>query len=1630
MIKRERSFCQQTQALLCKHLIKKWRMKRESLSEWLLSLLLCLLVFFFLMTSSISQVPEVPPVDLGRIDEFNDSDFLIKYMPVTNTTQQIISKMALASFMKGINITGTTDEKALSHGFYDTIAVIFHDMFSYELKSWGYRVPFNKELHEHSAHCRIFDEEISCYLEEYWKRGFVAFQAAINSAIIEITTNHSVMDQLMSVNGINMKVHPFIAQFSIVRDIIILICIISFSPMIYFVSLNVTRERKNVMEWMTMMGLQDSAFWFSWGLLYAGYIFVLASLLAVIITSNEFVIMTGYFTVFILFLLYGLSLVALTFLLCELIKKPVLTGLVTFFLTVFWGSLGLVSLYQQFPASLEWILSLLSPFAFVFGINHILRMDYNLRSFAFPDPSGDSHQLLAIFFMLVFDIILYLALVLYFNKILPREYGRQYSPLFFLKSSFWCPHHRTDHQLLENDTNSTYWPDSFEPVPPEFHGKETIRIRNIKKEYKRKSEKVEALKGFQLDIYEGQITAILGHSGAGKSTLINILSGLSEPTEGSVSIYNNNLSEMEDLEEIKKITGVCPQFNVHVDFLTVRENLRLYAKIKGIPPEKVEQEVQRVSLELEMKSIQDTLAANLSGGQKRKLTFGIAILGDPQVLLLDEPTAGLDPFSRHQVWHLLKEHKADHVTLFSTQFMDEADLLADRKVFISSGKLKCAGSSLFLKRKWGIGYHLSLHKNESCDSERITSLIKHHIPDAKLTAEREEKLVYTLPLERTDLFPDLYSDLDNCIGQDIVNYGVSMTTLTEVFLKLEGKTTIDDADFESLGQEQTRHSETFVEPEQTFASLFGEKMESVSGMALWKQQIWAVARVRFLKLKHDRKVLRSLSLLLVVTLLPFAFESIVYDLLHKNVPWRFTPDEYFLSPGQQSQHSLSSLLIVNNTGSNIEDFVSSLKHQNIVLEVDDFENKNGTTDLSYNGAIIVAGKKKDYRFSLACNTKRLNCFPVLMNVVSNGLLKMLNSTKQITTERTTFSYDFEPSSITNVEKDLLLILATTSLSPYLAMSSIADYKIKAQAQLRISGLYPSAYWCGLALVDVPLNFMILLLLYSIIYFINLGFYTINTGILFIQIICTIGYAGSSVFFTYIISFIFKKGRKNSGIWSTFFFITSLFTFAFNQKTNFELSGMFCCIAFIPFFTLFGCTMLFLEINFKYFRKAKNLAYDTYDINENIFFVILIPYLHCIIFLFVLRCLEMKYGKQCMGKDPVFRIFPTNSDAGTNPEEPEDEDEDVQAERARTLREMTTSNLDEFLFQKPVIIASCLRKEYEGKKKSCFAKRKKKVAARNISFCVKKGEVLGLLGHNGAGKSTSIRMITGDTRPTAGKVVLKGSKTSQQRNINATNILGYCAQENSLWQNFTVREHLEIYAAVKGMKKGDAMVTISRLKDALKLQDYMKVPIKELSTGITRKLCFALSILGNPAVILLDEPSTGMDPEGQQQIWQTIRAIFKKKESGAILTTHYMAEAEALCDRVAIMVSGKLRCIGSIQHLKSKFGKDYLLEIKVKESGQVRHLHEEILKLFPRAARQDRYSSLMVYKLPVEDVHPLSQAFSKLEAAKHTFNLEEYSLSQSTLEQVFLELSKEQELGDFEEELDTNIKWKLLPQEEP
>ncbi|KAG7256533.1 hypothetical protein CRUP_015431 [Coryphaenoides rupestris] len=124
------------------------------------------------------------------------------------------------------------------------------------------------------------------------------------------------------------------------------------------------------------------------------------------------------------------------------------------------------------------------------------------------------------------------------------------------------------------------------------------------------------------------------------------------------------------------------------------------------------------------------------------------------ILLLDEPTAGMDPCSRHQVWTLLKNRRAGRVTVLSTHYMDEADILADRKAVISQGQLRCVGSSLYLKTKCGVGYHLRMSVSESCKAESVTLLVNQHVPKAKLSRQQDTELTFTLPFENVDTFPD------------------------------------------------------------------------------------------------------------------------------------------------------------------------------------------------------------------------------------------------------------------------------------------------------------------------------------------------------------------------------------------------------------------------------------------------------------------------------------------------------------------------------------------------------------------------------------------------------------------------------------------------------------------------------------------------------------------------------------------------------------------------------------------------------------------------------------------------------------------------------------------------------------
>lgn len=246
---------------------------------------------------------------------------------------------------------------------------------------------------------------------------------------------------------------------------------------------------------------------------------------------------------------------------------------------------------------------------------------------------------------------------------------------------------------------------------------------------------------------------------------------------------------------IRRMTGVCPQHDILFDDLTPKEHLFFTGGVRGISEEILESEVKKTLKDCDLFEMADQRVKHLSGGQKRKLSVGIAIIGDPKIVILDEPTAGVDPYSRRSLWGILQTRKKGKVILLTTHFMDEADILADRKAVISRGRLRCCGTSLFLKNKFGIGYHLTLVLDVKAKETPITNLVNLHVTKAEKGRHHGRELSYILPHDAVNSFAPLFNDIEGPTGTQlgILSYGVSMTTLEEVFLHLER----DDEDYEN-----------------------------------------------------------------------------------------------------------------------------------------------------------------------------------------------------------------------------------------------------------------------------------------------------------------------------------------------------------------------------------------------------------------------------------------------------------------------------------------------------------------------------------------------------------------------------------------------------------------------------------------------------------------------------------------------------------------------------------------------------------------------------------------------------------------------------------------------------------------
>lgn len=314
-----------------------------------------------------------------------------------------------------------------------------------------------------------------------------------------------------------------------------------------------------------------------------------------------------------------------------------------------------------------------------------------------------------------------------------------------------------------------------------------LSIRNLCKTFYTSSSKmrrIDAVRSVSLDAFYSQILVLLGHNGAGKTTLIDIISGHNRKTSGQIFIDGYNIDTNPN--EARGRVGFCPQFDVLFARLTVYEHLYFYGIVKGARSG-LSQEIEDLLRQSGLDVHRNKLSKTLSGGYKRKLSLAIAMIADSKVLILDEPTSGMDPESRRKVWDFLQLIRHDRLILMTTHHMEEADALGDRIAVMSSGQVKCCGSALFLKRIFNAGYHLRISKSKTWNQLAFEELIssKHDLSE-KLENFTPHELMYQFNADETaTLLPQLFDDLEKHKEKvGIFGFGITVSTMDDVFMKI------------------------------------------------------------------------------------------------------------------------------------------------------------------------------------------------------------------------------------------------------------------------------------------------------------------------------------------------------------------------------------------------------------------------------------------------------------------------------------------------------------------------------------------------------------------------------------------------------------------------------------------------------------------------------------------------------------------------------------------------------------------------------------------------------------------------------------------------------------------------------
>ena len=1365
------------------------------------------------------------------------------------------------------------------------------------------------------------------------------------------------------------------------------------SPLSLYVYRMVGDKESKIKESMKIMGLEEGQYFLSYFIQYT-----VINIFSSIINAGLFTVFLdriSYYHLFVTLLLWSLNVFALIYFFQSFIDKTKIALVLSLVIYFMMYCVSLACMFEGGSLAAKIGLSLFPQVCLNNGILLFSKFQYHFRTFKDREffEIYTTFSVGLMYIMFVVDFFLFLFLGFYLNNVLPHDFGIR-KPLYFIfTSDFWCSNKKRnndekkliDKKLEENaeeDNKENYVvygskddiikdevDEKLYGDSPNFESEEIyknrnknddkLKIRNIVKMF---GDGKIAVNGVNLNFYKDEIFALLGHNGAGKTTLISMLTGMYEATQGTAIYEGVNILDSMNMEIFREKLGICPQHDILFEDLTIREHLEMFSIFKGVELTEVDNEVNKTLHDFQLEDIQYMLAKNLSAGQRRKLSISISLIGGSKVIFLDEPSSGMDITSRRNLWEILKRQTDGKIIILTTHYMEEASVLGKRIGIINAGKMKCIGSPLFLIEKYGKFMSLNVTKEEDCDSNTIIEFIKNNAEDIEYEALSEE-IMFRIPIKNENSGKKTNFDLksfftkfdDNVKKLRIKSYSVSMPTLEDVFLNVAAEDNNNIKSKEELEQQQENDK-----------ILYNSNLrEDYTKNSKFLNDFKISMKRRYLITIRDIKgFLMEILCPIILTLFGLLLSKI--EIGYKSGPVEVSFEELgkqniIYSSYDDTNINLNDFILEDIPSTKIEgltidnfpdkkDAVKEYINKIYEIQKDTEDSSKKEVDMAsddytgYFGSLFmldVDNSNKKYEFIIALNARVRQGLPIyshyfLKHILEKACGKKLSIT--FTHYPLPMTHDLSESKSFGNKIAIVLFLA---IALALIPANFITIFVKERANnskhlMRISGINITSYWIVNYIFELVKYYftggVCLLLLYL---------FDAYKDYLYISYI-TLG--PSLVSSTYCLSFFFnnESDAQNIVILINFLFgylgsiivnvlrgIESAKLVAKIIEYIFGVVPIFCFdFAFILLTNPMGIYLVDYPNEFYNFKgdemiKKFNLmlAMVIYSSAECVLYTLLHIYIESQVYSFK-KSTDNKLENDINDSEVIKEINKVN-----NIEIISSSENDLIKIDGRTTID-DTKDLKEELY---AVKVKNLRKIYTN---GCCSKQESDIIAiKNLNFAIMPGECFGLLGLNGAGKTTTFKCITQELSQDNGKIYVNNTDISGHFN-ELNELFGYCPQFDAIFELLSVYENLEFYASIKGIKKSSIQSLVNAMIKEMALDEFTNKIAGRLSGGNKRKLAVAISMLCNPPIILLDEPSTGMDPEARRFMWSVIHKMSTKgRKSSVIMTTHSMDEAETLCKRMAIMVNGEFVCMGKANQIKDKYGYGYEADVRIKPMNE-------------------------------------------------------------------------------------------------